>query len=209
MVCSSAAWAPRRADKPELQALAYVFFKVQCGLEAGAAVSEVVRQHLQARPRQAGPAPPPGRRPGSRARARVQLTEECAADCLLAVTALGPDLAGVQACTLELPAHLLLRARPALFGSFRRFARCRELTGAPLLLLGEKRGAAPADLARLRGRLRQLAVADAAEYCEPVYAEFCEQAFAAAAALARSAGCAAAAERPLGCCMLCACTRTC
>ncbi|KAK9842316.1 hypothetical protein WJX81_006282 [Elliptochloris bilobata] len=73
------------------------------------------------------------------------------------------------------------------FPSFRRYVRWRELTAAPLLSFGEKQECAAEDLARLKGRLRQLAVADSAEFCEPVYCEFSDLAFAAAAGLASQA----------------------
>lgn len=117
----------------------------------------------------------------------MQVTEACGADCLLAVAALGTELTDVQTCTLELPIRLLLRTRPAQFADFPRFARWRELTGAVLLMFEEKPGSTPEDLARLKGRLRQLAVANLVEFCEPVYSEFCALVFAVASSLASQA----------------------
>ncbi len=153
---------PSPAGVYKLQALAFVMFKVRCGSQASVATSEAVRQHLE-------------------------LTEATAADCLAAVAALGTDLTDLQTCSLELPARLLLHTRPPQFASFRRYARWRELTAAPLLLFGEARGCGAEGLARLKGRLRQLAVEDAADFCVPVYGEFCDAAFAVASSLASQA----------------------
>ena len=155
-------WHALPAGVHELQALAFVIFKVRCGSQASVAMSEAVRQHLE-------------------------LTEATAADCLAAVAALGTELADVQTCSLELPARLLLHTRPPQFASFRRYARWRELTAAPLLLLGEAYGCGAEGLARLKGRLRQLAIEDAADYCAPVYGEFCDATFAVVSSLAGEA----------------------
>ena len=153
---------PCPAGVHELQALAFVIFKVRCGSQASIAMSEAVRQHME-------------------------LTEATAADCLAAVAALGTELADVQTCSLELPARMLLHTRPTQFASFRRYVRWRELTAAPLLLLGEAHGCGAEGLARLKGRLRQLAIEDAADYCAPVYGEFCDATFAVVSSLAGEA----------------------
>lgn len=153
---------PCSAGVHGLQALAFVIFKVRCGSQASVAVSEAMRQHLE-------------------------LTEATAADCLAAVAALGTELTDVQTCSLELPACLLLHTRPPQFASFRRYARWRELTAAPLVLLGEAHGCGAEGLARLKGRLRQLAIEDAADYCAPVYGEFCDATFAVVSSLAGEA----------------------
>ena len=137
-------------------------FKVRCGSQASVAVSEAVRLHLE-------------------------LTEAAAADCLAAVAALGTELTDVQTCSLELPARLLLHTRPPQFASFRRYARWRELMAAPLLLFGKAHGCGAEGLARLKGRLRQLAIEDAADFCAPVYGEFCDATFSVVSSLAGQA----------------------